>query len=44
MTQQSVLIPRRCRSLVETAVLDTRVVLISCARQVGKTTLAKSNV
>lgn len=37
----SALVPRRVRPLVETALSDTRVVLISGPRQAGKTTLAR---
>ncbi len=36
------LIPRRARMLVETALKDTRVVLIAGPRQAGKTTLARA--
>ncbi|MBV1702866.1 MAG: ATP-binding protein [Hyphomicrobiales bacterium] len=36
------LIPRRARALVETALEDTRVVLIAGPRQAGKTTLARA--
>ena len=40
-TSLSSLVPRRVRSQVETALADTRVVLISGPRQAGKTTLAR---